>query len=234
MTLESIGDSIWLAEGEIVNFYGFPYPTRSVVIQLKNNDLWIWSPIKLTQKLKDEILALGRVAHLVSPNKIHHLYMQDWKDTYPNALLWGPESTIKKCKGLDFREALSDLSPVEWRDEIDHAWFRGSLALDEVVFFHRLSSTAIIADLSENFDDDFLRTYWSWWKRIIAKLCKITVGYGYAPLELRLTWINRKPAQKALEKLIGWNPTRVVIAHGQWQRENGRAYLERAFAWLQR
>ena len=234
MALAPVGDSIWLAEGEIVNFYGFPYPTRSVVIRLQNGDLWIWSPIKLTQDLKDGISRLGRVAHLISPNKLHHLYLKEWKAAYPNAALWGPASTIKKRSDLSFREALTDLPPAEWRDEIDQAWFRGSPALDEIVFFHRLSSTAIIADLSENFDDTFLRAYWTVWKRVIAKIWKITVGYGYAPLEWRLSWIHRAPARQALEKLIGWNPTRVIMAHGAWQRENGRAYLERAFAWLRR
>ncbi len=39
--LENIGSDIWLAEGEIVSFHGFPYPTRSVVVRLPGEDLWI-------------------------------------------------------------------------------------------------------------------------------------------------------------------------------------------------
>ncbi len=232
MGIESIGNSIWLFEGEIVNFYGFPYPTRSIVIQLQNNDLWIWSPITLTQNLKDEISKLGRVRYLVSPNKIHHLYLQEWQNAYPDAALWGPETTIRKRKDLHFQEPLTDIPPPEWGNEIDQAWFRGSPALDEIVFFHRSSKTVIIADMSENLSDEFLHTYWGKWTRLIAKACKITVGYGYAPLELRLTWFNRKPARKALAKLLAWNPEKVIMAHGEWQRENGRDYLECAFAWL--
>lgn len=234
MALESIGHSIWLVDGEIVNFYGFPYPTRSVIVRLRNGDLWIWSPIKLTDGLNREIQDLGPVKHLVSPNKIHHLYLQEWKNNYPNAVLWGPQSTIKKRTDLEFRDALTDIAPVEWRNEIDQTWFRGSPALDEIVFFHRLSKTAILADLSENLDDDFLSRYWAGWRHLVAKTWKITVGYGYAPLEWRLSWLNRRPARKALETLIGWNPTQVIMAHGQWQTENGRAYLKQAFAWLRR
>lgn len=234
MALERVGDSIWLAEGEIVNFYGFPYPTRSVVIRLTNGELWIWSPIKLTQCLQDEIDACGRVRHLVSPNKLHHLYMQDWKSVYPDAALWGLESAIRKCKDLEFQDALGNRPPPEWLGEIDQAWFRGSRAMDEVVFFHPLSSTAIIADLSENFGDEFLRTYWNWPKRVLAKACKITVGYGYAPVELRWTWFNRKPARAALKRVLSWNPATVIMAHGEWQKENGKAYIEQAFAWLRR
>ena len=232
MQLNSIGESIWLIEGEIVNFYGFPYPTRCIVIKLHNDDLWVWSPTTLTEQLINEVNTLGRVAHLVSPNKIHNLYLKDWKDAYPDALLWGPDSTIRKRPDLSFQTPLTEHSPSQWRDEIDQIWFRGSPAMDEIVFFHHLSSTAILADLSENFSAEFLRDHWSPWKRTIARLWKIVEGYGYAPLEWRLSWFNRSPARAALKKLLGLNPTRIIMAHGVWQQDNGREYLKKAFAWL--
>lgn len=230
--MESVAENIWLAEGDIVNFYGFPYPTRSVVIRLSNGDLWVWSPIKLTEQLKAEIDALGHAAHLVSPNKIHHLSLQDWKDAYPDAQLWGPASTIKKRGDLIFQAALENRSPQEWADEIDQVWFQGSPVFDEIVFFHRPSQTVIIADLSENFGSDFLTKHWSWWKRAIARVWKITVPWGYAPLELRLSWFDRASGRKAVDKMLGWRSERVIMAHGEWQKENGQAYLERAFSWL--
>jgi hypothetical protein len=230
--LEAIGDSIWLAEGEVVDFYGFPYPTRSIVVRLRDGDLWVWSPIMLGGALQEEIDALGPVTHLVSPNKIHHLYLGEWQSAYPDARLWGPASTIRKRPDLVFREPLGALAPPEWRDEIAQFWFHGSFLLDEVLFFHRPSQTAIIADLSENFDAEFLNRHWSSWQRSIASIWKITVGHGYAPLELRLSWLNRKPAREALADLLAENPRQVVMAHGEWQRENGKAYLQQAFAWL--
>lgn len=91
MRLESIHHA-----GEIVTFYGFLYPTRSVVVRLPRDRLWIGSPIALTPELRQEIEALGAVADLVSPNKLHHLYLKDWKATFPTASLWGPRSTIEK------------------------------------------------------------------------------------------------------------------------------------------
>jgi hypothetical protein len=75
-------------------------------------------------------------------------------------------------------------------------WFRGSPLLDEIVFFHRPSRTAVLADLSENFEEAFLRRHWSWWQRPIARLWKIVEPYGYAPLEWRLSWRNRAPARR--------------------------------------
>ena len=43
---------------------------------------------------------------------------------------------------------------------------------------------------------------------------------------------HRSQARAALRKMLAWDPQRVIMAHGEWQHENGRAYLERAFAWL--
>ncbi len=232
MILEAISKDIWLAEGETVSFYGFPYPTRAVVAKLDNGNLWVWSPVALTAALRAEIDALGAVAHLVSPNKLHHLYLKDWKTAYPEAALWGPRSTIEKRKDLQFRPPLQDEPPAEWGRAIDQAWFRGSPFMDEVVFFHAASSTAILADLSENFSESFLHSHWSWWQRPLAKLDGIAEGQGFAPLEWRLSFLDRRPARAALRKMLGWQPRRVVMAHGVWQRENGTAYLERVFRWL--
>ena len=232
MMLELIDDTLWVAEGETVNFYGFPYPTRAVVVRLPGDTLWVWSPIALTPELRREIEALGAVAHLVSPNKLHYLYLKEWKAAFPAALLWGPRSTIEKIRGLAFQPALNDEPPPEWAEVIDQAWFRGSPFLDEIEFFHRPSATAIIADMSQNFSGAFLREHWPWWTRRLAQLAGMTEGKGYGPLELRLTTMNCRSARAAVEKMLAWNPRRVIMAHGVWQRENGRDYLERAFGWL--
>jgi hypothetical protein len=232
MRLELIDDTIWVAEGETVNFYGFPYPTRSVVVRLPSNTLWIWSPIALTPELRREIEGLGAVAHLVSPNKLHHLYLKDWKAAFPTASLWGPRSTIAKRRDLAFQRALDDEPPPEWAAAIDQAWFRGSPFLDEIEFFHKPSATAIIADMSPNFSSAFLRERWTWWQRPLARLSGMTEGKGYGPQELRLTTIHRQTARAAVRKMLAWDPRRVVMAHGVWQREKGRQYLKQAFAWL--
>jgi hypothetical protein len=230
--LQSIGDGIWLAEGEVVNFYGFPYPTRMIVIQLTSGLIWVWSPISLDANLRRQVDEIGRVVHLVSPNKIHHLFLQEWKTAYPAAKIWGPESTITKREDLAFEAALTDDVPDEWAGEIDQFWFRGSPFFDEMVFFHRASRTAVLADLSENFSETFLEVHWAPWKRAIARVWKIVEPFGYPPLELRLSWIRRSGARATLERLLSADPEQVVMAHGEWQPTNGRAYLEKVFRWL--
>ncbi len=230
--LVPVGEDIWLAEGDVVDFYGFPYPTRMVVIRLSSGLLWIWSPVALSANLRREVDALGRVGHLVSPNRIHHLFLTDWKAMYPAARLWGPASTIAKRDDLTFEAPLGDQPPTDWVDDIAQFHFTGSPALDEIVFFHRPSRTAILADLSENFSAGFLEAHWAPWMRTIARIWKITEPHGLAPLELRLTWWKRKAARAARDRLLAMDPEKVVMAHGEWQQDGGRAYLAKVFAWL--
>jgi hypothetical protein len=229
--LEQIHDALWVAEGGIISFFGAGYPTRSVIARLENGQLWVWSPVKLTEDLRAEVDRLGSVRHLVSPNKLHHIYLQEWKAAYPEAMLWGPQSTIKKCSNLSFHEALKDTPPLEWRPDIDQAWFRGSFAMDEIVFFHRPSATAIVADLIQTFSDNFLREHWGWW-RFLARLDGLTQDQACAPLEWRLSFINRAPARRARDKALSWDCQRVIVAHGELPRENGNAFLEKSFRWL--
>ena len=230
--LLSIGENIWIAEGNCVSFHGFPYPTRSVVVRLASGEVWIWSPIAMDLGLAEDIDRIGAIRHLISPNKIHHLFLRDWKARYPQARLGGPASTIAKRPDLCFEVALTDDAPPVWRDEIDQIWVRGSLFLDEVTFFHRPSRTLILADLSENFSDRFLREHWSAWKRTVARLWKITEPWGYAPLEWRLSFLDRTSLRRAKARWISLDPANVVMAHGEWQAGEGRAYIERAFAWV--
>jgi len=181
--LEQIHDALWIAEGEIVSFHGVPYPTRSVIIRLENGDLWVWSPVKLAAALCAEVDRLGPVRHLVSPNKLHHLHLSEWKAAFPDARLWGPRSTIKKRPDLEFQGALQDEPPAEWLPDMDQAWFRGSVAMDEIVFFHRPSATVLVADLIQTFSDAFLRKHWGWYS-FLARLDGLTEDQAsaYPPL----------------------------------------------------
>ncbi len=230
--LQKVDDALWVAEGDIVGFYGFPYPTRSAIARLAGGCLWVWSPVRLDNELRGEVDELGSVAHLVSPNKLHHLYLAEWKAAWAEAQLWGPESTIRRRRDLAFAEPLKDSPPTEWGPDFDQAWFRGSRMMDEVVFFHRPSRTALIADLVQAFDERFLRENWSWWKRPLARLGGIAAANPGAPRDLRSSFSDRAPARVARDKVLGWNCERAIIAHGEWPRSGGQDFLERAFAWL--
>lgn len=232
LALEPVAENLFVAEGPVVDFHGFPYPTRMVVARLAGGELWVWSPIALGESLRREVEQLGPVAHLVSPNKIHHLFLGEWKEAFVEARLWGLPSVVNKRDDLSFAGELGDEPPDAWRGEIDQVVFRGSPFMDEIVFFHRASRTAVFADLIENFDDGFIREHWKGWKGRLAKYWGITEPYGQAPLEWRVSFIRKKRARAALGTVLRWEPERVIMAHGVCVDRGAVHFLEKSFRWL--
>ena len=230
--LEPLGPELWVAEGGIVSFFGFDYPTRMVVVRLEDGGLWLWSPVEPTPEIEDQVRALGPVRHLVSPNKLHHLFLDAWQTRFPEARMWGTASTIAKWKDLAFSGTLDETPPPEWAGKIDHFYFTNSPFLDELIFYHRASRTAIIADLSQTFSEAFLAHHWPWWMRPIARFSKMTEGWGYPPIDLRTSFRRRETARPKVRALIDGHPERVVVAHGEIVRTRGEAFLRRAFSWL--
>jgi hypothetical protein len=230
--LEELGPDIWTADGGTVSFFGVPYPTRMAVVRLADGALWLWSPIELNREIEGAVRALGPVRHLVSPNKLHHLFLGEWSARFPDAKLWGPASTVAKIKQLRFSGVLGDRAPPDWAGQIDQYHFDNSWFLDELIFFHRKSRTAIIADYSQPFSEAFLKRRWPWWTRFLARRVRMIEGRGYPPIEVRMTFRHRDSARAKVRALIDSDPERVVVAHGEMVRSGGAAFLRRAFSWL--
>lgn len=226
--LSPFGPNIWVAEGPVVSFFGFPYPTRMAVIRLRNGSIFIWSPIALTPELRTEIEALGRVAYLVSPNKIHHLFLKQWKDAYPRSRTYALDELKKRNLAPPIDVLLEDAPNPEWADDIDQTIVRGSFALSEAVFFHRESRTAIFADLIQNFAPDWFKG----WKGVVARLGGIVSPHPGTPIDWRSSFVNRKPARAALDGILAWQPEKVIIAHGILVRNDGVGFIRRALPWL--
>jgi hypothetical protein len=226
--LTEIDRDIWIAEGPSVSFYGFPYPTRMTLVRLSDGGLWLCSPIELTDVLADEVRALGPVQHLVSPNKIHHLFLGQWAQAWPEARLWASPGLARRRRDLSFHGELGDAAESAWEKTIDQVIFRGSFAMEEVVFFHHASRSAIITDLVQKFDPATLRG----WRGLLMRLDGLVGPDGSTPREWRLTFWNRRAAREALRRALAWDPQRLIIAHGQWVRENGREVLARSLSWI--
>jgi hypothetical protein len=226
--LTEIDRDIWIAEGPSVSFFGFPYPTRMTLVRLSDGGLWLCSPTELSDALADAVAALGPVQHLVSPNKLHHLFLGQWAQAWPEAKLWSSPGLARRRRDLSFTGELGDAAEPAWETDIDQVIFRGSFFMEEVVFFHRASRSAIVTDLVQKFDPATQRG----WRGLLMRLDGLVGPEGSTPREWRLTFWNRRAARESLRKALGWNPQRLIIAHGQWVRENGREALARAFSWI--
>ena len=224
-----LGENIWIAEGPIVSFLGFAYPTRMAVIRLSSGELFLWSPVALNPQLKAEMEALGAVKHLIAPNKLHHLSLKDWQAAFPGSRVYAAPGLAKKRRDLAFAAELGDSPEPAWAADIDQVTMAGSLAMTEIVFFHCPSRTALFADLIENFRPDWFKG----WRGIAARLDGIVMPYGGAPREWRLTFTNRNAARAALARILAWRPEQVLMAHGEIVRSGGADFIRNSFRWLE-
>ena len=222
------GPEIWIADGPVASFYGFPYPTRMAVIRLSDGSLFVWSPIALSGSLRASIDVLGPVRYLVSPNALHHLFLAEWKSAYPAARLYASPRLRGKRKDLAFDATLAEAPEPEWAADIDQVVLHGSFFLTEVVFFHRHSHTALFADLIQNFPRDWFKG----WRGMLARLGGIVAPNPGAPRDWRASFLDRGAARAALDRVLAWPIERVLIAHGDLPTQGDAAFVRRAFAWL--
>jgi hypothetical protein len=121
------------------------------VVRIEDGSLLLHSPIALSSRLRSQIDCLGPVRHIVSPNKLHHLFLNAAVAAYPGARLYVPPGLIEKRPEFARGEHLTDVPPSAWVGTLEQIVVRGSNIMQEVAFFHPRSRTLIVADLCENF-----------------------------------------------------------------------------------
>jgi hypothetical protein len=225
--LRQFGPAIWIAEGGPVSFFGFRYPTRMAIVKLIDGGLFVWSPVALSAALKVELDALGPVQFVVSPSRLHHLFIAEWASAYPDARRYAAPGLRKKRQDLIFDGELGDAPEPEWASDIDQVSVRGS-PLTEVEFFHYRSRTAIFADLIQNLPRDWFQG----WRAVAARVDGICAPHPGAPREWRAMFLDRRAARASVERILAWPIERVLIAHGEPVTMEGGAFVRQAFTWL--
>jgi len=226
--ISEFGPSLYVADGPTVSFYGFPYPTRMAVARLSDGSAWVWSPVALTDEIVDFIDTFDSVRHIVSPNKIHHLFLAQWRDQWPDALVYAPPGLAQRKPDLKFDAELGDDPDSAWAVDIDQVIFHGSLAMEEVVFFHRESRTAIVCDLIQRHPEATM----TGWRGMLMRLDGLVGENGSTPREWRASFLRRSKARSAREKLLSWKPERLLIAHGECVQTGATEIIEKALGWL--
>ena len=228
MVLEEFAPSLYVADGPTVPFMSFPYPTRMVVVKLSDGSAWVWSPIALNAELEQAVESIGPVRNIVSPNKIHHLFLAEWAERWPDARLCAPPGLAERKPELGFDADLGEEPDPAWAADLDQVIFRGSFFMEEVVFFHRSSRTAIVGDLVQRHDLARATGLKGW----VMRLDGLVGEQGSTPREWRASFLRRRLPRAARERVLAWKPERLVIAHGACAREDATKILARALAWM--
>lgn len=232
-TMKLVAKDIWIVDGPTIPFgmpgLKVPFPTRMTVIRLTSGDLFIHSPTPLGPELKLEIEVMGRPRWIVGPNRIHYWWIPEWRAAFSDAEIYLAPRVREQAGGrIDFEyRNLATESGYPWDGEIATLPIAGSF-MTEVEFFHHASRTLVLTDLIENFEPRKLSgLIMRWFIRLAGSLDPD----GGMPRDMRLTY-PRQALKAAVERMIDWNPDRIIVAHGRWYEKDGPAELRRAFRWL--
>jgi hypothetical protein len=211
--LRQLAPALWQVE-QVRRAGGARQRFRMSVVRLGGGGLWLYSPVEIDDGLAAQIAAVGDVAHIVAPNRYHHLFAGGAKQRYPKAALWGAPGLPEKRRDLVFDGVLSAEAP--WGDELETLLLTSVPKFNEAVFFHRASRTLICADLIFN-----IRSDPSFSTRLVYRLLGV---YG-RPAQ---SWYFRKSMDRAavkpqLQTLLSWNFERVCMSHGEVLDGNAHA-----------
>ncbi|HRE45967.1 MAG TPA: DUF4336 domain-containing protein [Terricaulis sp.] len=227
--MEAFAEEIWIASGPTVQSAGFTYPTRMAVIRLEDGGLFVCSPVALSAELSAALKALGDVRFVIAPNSLHHMALPEWRAAYHDARFYAAPGLRARRKDIAFDGDLTE-APMPWADEIDCVLVQGNAITTEAVFFHRRSGAVLFTDLLQNFPPDWFKG----WRALIARLDGMLAPSPRVPQKFRVAFTNRKAARASIAAILAWPAQRVLMAHGSPVRQDGAAFLRRAFSWLMR
>jgi Domain of unknown function (DUF4336) len=217
-------EGVWIAETPL-RFYGIPFGTRMTVVRLDDGSLLLHSPIHLSPELRSELDLLGPVKHIVSPNKLHHLFLGAAVAAYPDARLHVPPGLVEKRPEFSSGVLLTDEVPGFWAGVLAQLVVSGSSFMQEVVFLHYRSRTLIVADLCENFGQHSpLLT------RIVAWVFRM-YGRPRMPPDWQLSFQDHPARRASFSRLLTWDFDRVILAHGALLYSGAKQIFQREYAW---
>lgn len=214
--LHRFSENVWIADGPTVSFFGFPYPTRMVVVKLGDGSLWINSPVEATREQAMQLAQLGPVAHLVSPTRLHDWRLEQWAQHFPHAHVWKAD-------------ALNDTPPPAWQSDLDQLIFRGSRVLSEAEFFHRPSRTLIMGDFIQNFQPEPGHALRNAFLRFGG------IMQGGMPCDLRTSFAGKRHmalARESFRRILAWDFDKLILAHGACIEADAKPFVQRSLHWL--
>lgn len=223
--MQQLHSDLWIADSPL-RFVGLEIGARMTVVRLPGPRLLLHSPVAATPELVREVAALGPVAYLVAPNRFHHLFVGEWLEACPEASLYVAPELDRKRRDLKIAGVLTDQPEPGWAGTIDQVPVSGFPLANEIVFFHRPSTTLIVTDLAFNIGPSSPPL-----TRLAFRLARAYGGLSSTLLE-RLFVRDRSAFRRSLERVLEWPFERVVVAHGDVSEAGGREELARTYSWV--
>jgi len=222
--MQKWANNIWIYNASL-KFMGATMTTRMTIIKLSNGELFVHSPVSINDEIRGEVDALGPVAHIVSPNKFHHLYIGEWAGTYPDAKVYASPGLKKKRKDIEFDAELGNTPEAAWKGDLEQVVLANNRFSEEVVFYHGASRTLLVSDMCFNITPASTLML-----RVMGRLEGIYNKPRMSPV-FRWSYRDKDKRREVFGKVFEWDFDRVIMAHGELIESGGKELLKENFAW---
>ncbi len=220
--LRQLDSSLWVDEVSF-SLFGVNFGNRMTCIQLSDNSFWIHSPTKFKQTTYEKIKAKGKIKYLITPNRVHNLFVMDWKSQAADALLLAPANTKKIHEDLTFEETPEEKIAELFDGEITCIPINGIPMLKEYAFIHHPSKTLILTDIAFNFGSDSRG-----WSTFFLRLYGAYNKFGPS-ISIRAIIKDKVILSASLNKIISHDFDRIIVSHGDIVENNGKKMFKDAF-----
>ncbi|KAJ4356455.1 uncharacterized protein N0V89_004488 [Didymosphaeria variabile] len=219
---------------------------RGTIVRLQNGSLAVFSPVALTEEVKQKVAELGEVKYITALDIEHHIFLGPWYAAYPNAKVLGPEGLPEKRKSqknedVPFAHVFTKDKPITSIDpdfDREFEWeYVPAHQNKEIVFNHKPTRTLIEADLMFNYPstEQYSRTGESATTGVFTKIFgSLTNTQGAA--QKKAIWYgissgDRTGFARSVSKIHKWDFDRIIPCHGDVIENGGKGIFERVMEW---
>lgn len=221
--LEAIAPNLWHLQHQF-SALGMGISSRMTVVRFDDGRLWLHSPVPLSAPVREQLAALGTVAYIVAPNKMHHLFAVDCARAFPAARLYGAPGLAQKRPRVRNLHTLAPQVLPEWANDLDQVFVDGFPFANETVWYHKASRTVIMTDLCQ------------WWT---GELDLLASAYAHltgvrrelaVPRTIRAGIKDPAALGASARRILAWPFDRVIVAHNAVIDSGAHGAVERALA----
>ncbi|PWY96476.1 putative nuclear protein Qri2/Nse4 [Aspergillus sclerotioniger CBS 115572] len=222
-------------------------------LKMETGSLAVFSPVNLTQEVRDTIAGLGgSVKYIAALDLEHHIHLTAWKEAFPDAAIIAPEGLWEKRqsnpkvkdaapfehvfrKESNGQQKISGEFDTEFETEYVH-----SHPSRELVFYHRPSRTLIEADLLFNLParEQYSKTKESATSGVFTKMVSpLMTASSPATWQKRFVWYvlssgDRQAFAESIRRIDKWDFNRLIPCHGDVIESGAKGVFRTVMEWF--
>lgn len=96
MTIRRLSPNITTLSTPFARFGRAKIGGRATLIKLPSGAVAVFSPVALTDDVRNVVSDMGTLKYVVAPDMEHHVFVQDWHKVYPEAKVVAPDGLKEK------------------------------------------------------------------------------------------------------------------------------------------